>query len=223
GADRAAFALGEARAARPSAPGLPAAPGTGADPTPLRAVYVGGFLPLHGVETVVAAASLLEARRGPCFARFTLIGDGMTAHRADRDTAALGLRSVRRLPRVPYAEALAALAGADLALGIFGTTDKAGRVVPHKVYQALAIGVPVVTRRSPAVAEFFPSGEPPLALVPAGDPEALAEAIESLALDPGRRDALGASGRAAALRFATPEAVGATLVEAIERARAGRR
>jgi len=214
GADGAAFALGASRAARRGA-GAPSAR------VPISVVFVGGFLPLHGVETIVAAAALLEGRRGPDFARFTLVGGGMTAHRADRDAAALGLRSVRREARIPYAEALEVLARADLALGIFGTTEKAARVVPHKVWQALAGGVPVVTRRSAAMAEFFPDPSP-LALVPAGSAGALAETIEALADDPARREALGAAGREAALRTGTPERVGGALLEAIGRARSER-
>ncbi len=225
GADHAAFARGLERAR-----------GAAREPTSaLAVVYVGGFLPLHGVSTIVEAAAILESRHGPDFARITLIGDGMTAHGADRDVASLGLRSVRREPRVPYARVLDALAGADVALGIFGTTDKAARVIPHKVYQALAVGVPTVTRRSPAVAEFFAwgrtspaaggtAGEPgsePLLLVPPGDAAALASALEDLARDPARRERIGAAGRAAALSFATPEQVGKALLEAIERARSG--
>lgn len=217
GADHAAFAIGASRAADRS--------GTGASPAvegPLEIVYIGGFLPLHGVETVIGAAALLEARRGASFARFTLVGDGMAAHRADRDVAALGLRCVRRVPRVPYAEALAILAGADLALGIFGTTGKAARVIPHKVYQALAAGVPAITRRSPAIQEFFPDA-PPMALVAPGAADELARAIETLAGDSARREAMGSAGRAAALRLATPERIGAALLDTIERARGKRR
>jgi glycosyltransferase involved in cell wall biosynthesis len=225
GADHAAFARGEERT-RGAARHQESA---------LDVVFVGGFLPLHGVTTIVEAAAILESRHGPDFARITLIGDGMTAHRADRDVASLGLRSVRREPRLPYTRVLDALARADVALGIFGVTEKAARVIPHKVYQALAVGVPTVTRRSPAVAEFFawgrtsPSsgtaaadpGPEPLLLVPPGDAAALAAALEDLARDPARRERLGAAGRAAALSFATPERVGKSLLEAIERARSG--
>jgi len=205
GADRMAFSLGEAR--RPPRPA-----------GPLEVVYVGGFLPLHGVEVVIGAAEALEARHGPRFARFTLIGQGMTAARAERDIAARGLRSVRRLPRMPYASALQALAKADVALGIFGTTEKAGRVVPHKVYQAMALGLPTVTRRSRAVAEFFRDGEH-LILVPAGDAPALAQALEALAGDPERGSRIGASGRASVQQQASPERIGDLLTESIERAR----
>ena len=208
GADRAAFARGESRP-------TPADRAVGA---PLEIVFVGGFLPLHGVDVVVEAAAMLESRRGPAFARFTLVGGGMTAPRTDRDVAARGLRTVRRMGRLPYEAALDAVARADLALGIFGTTAKAGRVVPHKVFQSLAAGVPTVTRRSRAIAEFFREGEH-LALVPPGNPAALAAAIESLAADPGRRAALGRSGREAAIAEGSPERIGALLAEAVVRAR----
>ena len=184
----------------------------------LRVTYIGGFLPLHGVETAVEAASILEARHGPRFARFTLIGDGMTAPRAERDMAAWGLRSVRRLPRVPYADALSALFHSDVALGIFGTTPKAGRVVPHKVYQSMALGVPTITRRSRAIAEFFREGEH-LVPVPAGDAAALAKAVEELANDPDRAARIGQAGRASVKEQASPERIGALLMEAIRHVR----
>lgn len=220
GADHAAFAMGKRRADR--------ALGSAG---PLEVVFVGGFLPLHGTPVIVEAASLLERKHGPGFARFHLVGDGMHAHRVDRDVAALGLRSVRRTPRVSYAQALAALDAADVALGIFGTSGKAGRVVPHKVYQSLALGVATVTRRSAAIAEFFRSGRngrngrngcdgEHLLTVPAGDAAALALALEELGRDPLRRERIGAAGRAAVLAQASPRRVGEALLEAIERSRA---
>jgi len=205
GADQRAFERGRTRTASAQRAGL-------------EVVFIGGFLPLHGVDVIVEAATLLEARHGPRFASFTLIGDGMTAPRAERDIAARGLTSMRRVPRTPYGEALDALARADVALGIFGTTPKAGRVVPHKVYQSMAIGIPTVTRRSRAVAEFFRDGEH-LVLVPPGDAAALAHALEQLAREPERRAKIGAAGRASVEGHASPARIGALLLESITRAR----
>ena len=208
GADHEAFRGGDRRQAdEPRPPG-----------SPLEVVYIGGFLPLHGVETIVAAADLLEARHGTRLARFTLVGGGMTAPLVEREIAARGLRSVRRLSRVPYAQALQTLAGADVALGIFGPTAKAGRVVPHKLWQALATGVPVITRRSPAVTEFFRDGEH-LILIPPADGAALARAIEALAEEPERRARIGSAGRSAVRDEASPERIGSLLLEAIAAAR----
>ena len=213
GADRATFARGAERARRGPDHDAP-----GAAPGPIDLVYVGGFLPLHGVPAIVDAAARLEARHGPGYARVTFVGSGMLAHEAARDVASRGLRSVRFLGRIPYDAAMERLAAADLALGIFGVTDKAGRVVPHKVFQSLALGVPTITRRSAAIAEFFRDGDH-LALVPAGDGAALAAAIEMLASDPAKRARIGRAGREAALEAGEPSRVGALLLEAVARAR----
>jgi len=205
GADRFAFELGERRTPRPR---------TG----PLDVVYLGGYLPLHGLPAILDAATHLESRHGERFATFTLIGGGMLLPRVERDVAARGLKSVRLLPRMPYHEAMTRLARADAGLGIFGTSDKAGRVVPHKVFQSMALGVPTITRRSAAIAEFF-RDEEHLVLVPAGDGVALARAIEALAGDSTRREKIGAQGRAAVRAQASPSRIGDLLVEAIQRSR----
>ena len=205
GADRFAFDLGDRRTARRR---------TG----PLDVVYLGGYLPLHGLPAVVDAATELEARHGERFATFTLIGGGMVLPRIERDVAARGLRSVRLVPRMPYEEAMTRLARADISLGIFGTSAKSGRVVPHKVFQSMALGVPTITRRSAAISEFF-RDEEHLVLVPAGDGLALARAIESLAADPERSERIAAQGRAAAKAQASPSRIGDLLVETIQRSR----
>lgn len=184
---------------------------------PASIVYVGGYLPLHGMPTILDAMTILEERHGTRLARFTLIGSGMMRPYVEREVAARGLTSVRLLPRVPYAEAVRRMAEADITLGIFGTTEKAGRVVPHKVWQGMALGVPVVTRRSAAIAEFFRDGSH-LRCVPAGDGTSLARVLEELAADPEARVRLGAAGREAALAEGAPERLGTLLLEAVERA-----
>jgi glycosyltransferase involved in cell wall biosynthesis len=80
-----------------------------------------------------------------------------------------------------------------LCLGIFGTTAKAARVVPHKVFQCLAVGRAVLTADTPAIRSAF-DGE--VATVPAGDAPALAIAIRELLADQDRLAALSAAGHA---------------------------
>jgi len=205
GADRFVFDLGDRRAPAPRV-------------GPLEIVYVGGYLPLHGLPAIVDAATELLARRGPRFATFTLIGDGMMHPRVERDVMARGLVNVKLWPRMPYEEAMARLNRADIGLGIFGVSPKSGRVVPHKVFQSMALGVPTITRRSPAIVEFF-RDEEHLVLIQAGDGPALARAIESLGESPERRERIGAQGRAAARAEASPARIGELLFEAVQRSR----
>ena len=106
------------------------------------------------------------------------------------------------------------IVGSDICLGVFGTSDKAARVVPNKVYDALAAGRPLVTEDSPAARELLHDGDDAL-LVPAGDGAALADALRRLrgprrARPDGRRRALALP---APLH---PEAVAATLLAALE-------
>ena len=158
---------------------------------PLVALFYGSFLPLHGAETIVEAARLLRGDR----VRFLLVGAGQTHAEAVRRAAGLPPGLLEFRPPVPSSELPGIVASADLVLGVFGVTPKTGMVVPNKVFQALAVGRPVVTADTPAMREFLRDGEHFFG-VPAGDASALAAAIARLAADAALREALGRAGGA---------------------------
>src|SRR5262249_43085672 len=118
--------------------------------------------------------------------------------------------AVRWLDWVPAAELPALVAAHDVCLGIFGTGDKALRVVPNKVFQGAAAGCAVITSDTPPQRRVLGDAA---VLVPPGDPEALASALLALAND---REALlklrHAAHLLAAERF-TPEQVVAPLTD----------
>ena len=81
-------------------------------------------------------------------------------------------------------EALAReVAAHHLCLGIFGTTEKAARVVPTKLYQGVASGCAIVTGHTPPQERVFGSS---VFFVPRGDPRALADLLAELAARPDR-------------------------------------
>jgi glycosyltransferase involved in cell wall biosynthesis len=80
------------------------------------------------------------------------------------------------------------------------------------VVEALAAGVPVIASRAGGLGEVVDEGRTGL-LVPPGDAVALADAIRSLALNPARRAAMGATAQAETLRRFSWERV----VELVER------
>jgi glycosyltransferase involved in cell wall biosynthesis len=144
---------------------------------PLRVLFYGQFIPLHGIDTIVAAAALLR----DADIDWILVGRGQESGRIDALLDADPLPRVRRIPWIDYRELGQRLVDADVCLGIFGTSEKAASVIPNKVFQIVAAGRPLVTRDSPAIRELFEADGPCLRLVPPGDPRALAEALLALA------------------------------------------
>jgi len=182
---------------------------------PVRLTYIGGFLPLHGVATLLEAVALLEARARalPPFV-VQLVGDGIDHAEARSAATALKLARVEFTGRMPYADAPRVLASAHVALGAFGAGEKAGRVIPHKLWQGLAAGRAVVTGDGEGPREVFTDGVH-LKLTPRGDAARLADVLAELIGSREQRERLGAAGRARARELGTAEAVGRQLAEAM--------
>ena len=109
------------------------------------------------------------------------------------------------------------LHGAGCALGIFGTSAKAQRVIPNKAFQALACGTPLVTADTPAARELLVD-EVSALLVPPGDPGALAAALRRVAEDADLRRRLSEGGRAAYEAQASEAVLGRRWRDVLERA-----
>ena len=180
-------------------------------PAPFHVLFVGKLIPLHGLETILAAAALTPD------VSFRLVGDGQLAALLDRAPA-----NVEHVRWIPYAELPDAYRGAGCALGIFGTGEKAARVIPNKVFQALACARPVITADTPAARELL-RHEVDALLVPAGDPAALAEAVRRLAADAALAARLAQTGRETFEARASEEVLGVRWRALLERAAAARR
>ncbi|WP_051425909.1 glycosyltransferase [Jiangella gansuensis] len=181
----------------------------------LTVVFFGLFTPLQGAPVIAEALRLL-GRRGVRI-RATLVGSGQDAPAVRTTLAGIGPSDGTRSTVdvawhewVQPADLPGLVAGHDICLGIFGTTDKALAVVPNKVYQGAAAGCAVITSGTEPQRRAF--GDAAI-FVPPGNVEALATAIETVA-DPAVRTRARAASRAAAHRF-TAGAVVAPLVEAL--------
>src|SRR5205085_3089825 len=161
---------------------------------PFTCLFVGKLIPLQGVETILEAARI--APELP----FRLVGSGQLEALLERRPA-----NVEWVPWVEYDLLPGELHRCGCALGIFGTSPKASRVIPNKAFQTLACGAPVVTADTPAARELLADGESAL-LVPPGDSNALAAALRRLRDDPALA-ARNASGGHAQYRAQASEAV----------------
>ncbi|MET0697463.1 MAG: glycosyltransferase [Acidimicrobiia bacterium] len=150
-------------------------------------LYYGKLIPLHGVGTIVEAAALVEQEG----IRTVMIGDGPDRHVVEDAIGRTGV-GVERHGMIPIEDLPEHLARAAICLGVFGESEKAGRVIPHKAYEAMATRRPVITREGPAVSSMFSEDE--MVTVPPGDPVALANAIRSLAMDADRRRRIADAG-----------------------------
>jgi glycosyltransferase involved in cell wall biosynthesis len=163
---------------------------------PFHALFVGKLIPLHGIETILGAARLAPDLP------FRIVGSGqlddMLAARPD---------NVSWEPWVEYEQLPGEYQAAGCALGIFGEGAKASRVIPNKVFQALACGRPLVTGDTPAARELLRDDVDAL-LVPPGDPAALAEAVRRLAEDAAVATRIAEAGRETYVSRAGEEALG---------------
>jgi glycosyltransferase involved in cell wall biosynthesis len=151
------------------------------DHTALRLCFYATYIPLHGAEHVVAAAHLLERAGVPV--ELVMIGVGQTHAEARRVAESTGTRSVQFVAdRVAYDQLPAIIASCDVNLGVFGTTGKAARVIPNKVYDGLAAARTVVTADTAAIREVLTDGVD-CRTCPPGDPEALATVLTELYAD----------------------------------------
>ena len=145
------------------------------DPPALRVAFFGLFTPLHGTAVIGEALGLLAGRDD---LTVTMIGTGQ-----DYDSVRTAVGDDPRVvwrDWVDSADLPDLVAGHDVCLGIFGTGPKALRVVPNKVYQGAAAGCALVTSDTPPQRRVL--GDSAL-LVSPGDPEALVEALVTLADD----------------------------------------
>lgn len=158
-----------------------------------RVLFIGTFVPLHGVDVIVGAAEQLKTFDN---IRFRLIGDGQTTAVLDRYISEKKLAVEWERQWQTSAQLAKEIEQADICLGIFGPEDKTQRVCPFKVYLYCAVGRAVITADTRWTRRVLQDiGYEPFVCVPAGDSTALAEAIIQLAENPDLREKASGNSR----------------------------
>lgn len=168
-------------------------------------LFVGKPAPLHGLDLILEAARRLPQ------VPFRVVGAGQVTHLLDSRPP-----NVEHIPWVEYERVAEEYARAGCALGVFGASGKAQRVIPHKTFQALAVGTPVITADTVAARELLVDGRDSLLVERSAD--ALSQAILALRDDAGLAERIGQGGRATFERDASEAVLGERWCEVIRRA-----
>ncbi len=145
-------------------------------------LFIGSLVPLHGIGLILETIALLSDQSQ---IRFKIIGDGQDGKQVEE------FLNRQHLPQLswdrgfyPTAYLQEEIAKADLCLGIFGESEKAGRVIPYKIYYYAAMSKAFITRSTPCFERINKTLSEPLMLVSGQDPEELAKLIVQLAKEP---------------------------------------
>ncbi len=159
--------------------------------------YIGTHGMAHGLERVLDAAALLRDTEQVAF---FFAGGGAERASLERSVARRGLRNVRLVPRQPKERMPTLWSACDLTVIPLRDDPVFAGVMPSKLFEAMAHGVPVVMSLPEGEATALVREHGCGVITPPEDPEALAEIIRTLSrsgqrLSELRERALGAAPR----------------------------
>lgn len=181
--------------------------------------FVAGFTGAHGrangLDAILAGAAELK-RRGNARIKFLLIGDGSEKPRLMAQAAAGGLDNIVFHPSIPKTQLAAITASLGCGLMFLDNIPAFYRgTSPNKFFDYLAAGIPVVNNYPGWLAEMITEAQCG-AVVPPGDPAALADALEAMAADPDACRRMGTNARKLGEERFSREALAAQFREFLE-------
>ncbi len=138
-----------------------------------RVIYYGTFIPNHGVPYIIEAALLLK---GSADISFEFIGQGPDLTVCKNLVETYNLQNVTFIDWIDKNRLIDHLAGAGVCLGAFGRTQMSLMTFHNKIYECMALKIPVITADSPAVRQMAEPGKH-LLVCDRADPQTLADVI----------------------------------------------
>jgi glycosyltransferase involved in cell wall biosynthesis len=152
--------------------------------------YVGTVGMAHGLATLLDAADRLRHRTD---IHWLVVGEGADRAQLEASAAARGLSAVHFRDFVPHDRVPSVLAALDLALIHLRPEPLFRTVIPSKIFEAMAMGVPLLVALEGETGDIVRRGDAGTVITP-GDAVALADAVVALAADPETRLRQGANG-----------------------------
>ena len=145
----------------------------------------------HGLETLVRAAALMREDKSVAF---LMVGAGAERSRLLALKADLELDNLVMLDHQPRHELPDILSNIDVSLVLLKRSDAFLRVIPSKMFEAMAMSRPIILGVDGEARRIVDQGEAGIFIEP-DDPVGLAAAVRRLVDDPDLRARLGENGR----------------------------
>lgn len=144
--------------------------------TKIKILFYGSFIPLHGIDVILKAFSIMEKKNISFEAN--IIGKGQMYSQMKELYNELNLKQVLMNGEVINENQLSDMIREhDIILGIFGQSEKAKSVIPNKVYQSTACKKCTVTMKSDVLKEFYREED---LVTCVNSPESLANTLNDL-------------------------------------------
>jgi len=174
--------------------------------------FHGNFIPLQGVEYIIRAAKILEKYKD---IKFNIIGKGQEYNKVMALFQKLGIENINFIDRVDYKLLADYMSRTRVCLGIFGDTPKTQRVIPNKVYEAIAMKKPVITADTPAARELF-TDKKNILFCRTANSQDLAKKILEIKNNPNLRKKIAENGYELFSKKLTPKILGKNLKNALQ-------
>ena len=160
--------------------------------------YIGTHGMAHGLANVLNAAALL---RGNERVTFLFVGDGAERDKLMSIAAQEGLDNVEFIASQPREKVPSIWSVCDVALVHLRDSVVFSEVIPSKIFEAMAMGLPILLVAPKGIASDIILSTRSGLWVPAEKPDRLAHIASRLSEKPGLLERLGRNGSAASGRF----------------------
>jgi glycosyltransferase involved in cell wall biosynthesis len=142
------------------------------------AAYVGTHGMAHALDAVLDAAALLRNEQ----IGFLLVGDGAARRALQERAEAMNLDNVRIVGQLPKSDMPAVWAATDASLIVLRRSDAFKKVIPSKMFEAMAMARPIVLSVEGEAKELLEAAGAGMAISPESAPD-LAAAVVRLVQD----------------------------------------
>ena len=176
-------------------------------------LFFGLYNPFHGTQHIMKSIQLLQDEKN---VQFIMLGDGYLKESLIEFKNKNRLSNVKFVGFMPEEALVKQIQSADILLGTFSNNPVFQRVIPNKVFAALACKKPLITAKMPPLQECF-THKKHLYFCEPENPESLAAALRTIIHDSPMRTYIAQEGYDLYRSRFTTKHIGQTLKQELEK------